>query len=190
MKQKLLISTKKVLKLLKYYLNQQNINIDDHSTIKVGGFYWTTGDNQKSKRYLPSTIRQKMSIGSPISLSLNHESSVALQEMLNNGFEPLFAMHHMHRALQESDPRAIWVEATIAAELAIKEVLVRKNPHIKILIEKLPSPPLEVLYKQVLKEYFGEESPYVKIIRDGANKRNTIVHNPFTNNISFIEAQE
>ncbi len=59
---------------------------------------------------------------------------------LLTGEEPLIAMTHLHRAVNEPLPRHKWIDATIAAELAVKEFLIRKCPELRSLLERLPSP--------------------------------------------------
>lgn len=102
----------------------------------------------------------------------------AVQSSLSNGIEPLIAMRHIHRAKLEKMPHHKWVDATIAAELAIKEVLVRACPNIGTLLLEMPSPPLNKLYGAILEEYLGERSPFLAEIRNGVEVRNKLVHKP------------
>lgn len=73
-----------------------------------------------------------------------------LQESLDEEFEPLLAMRHLHRAKNELIPHHKWIDATIAAELAIKEVLIQAKPDLEALLLEVTSPPLTKLYGSVL----------------------------------------
>jgi hypothetical protein len=110
------------------------------------------------------------------SMPLNDETRSALQEGLDKDFRPFLAMRHLYRAMQESSPRFKWIDATIAAELAIKEFLARKQPDLEVLLVHLPSPPLLRLYREVLEKHAGEKSPYWKELDNGSQKRNKLVH--------------
>jgi hypothetical protein len=113
-----------------------------------------------------------------------------LQHAVDNGIVPFVAMRHLYRAIREGNPRFKWIDATIAAELAIKEALLRAHPEISVLLLDLPSPPLTKLYGSVMKEYFGTESPYKKIFQNGVTKRNILVHSPKEDDVSLDEATQ
>jgi hypothetical protein len=87
------------------------------------------------------------------------------------------AFQHLHRAMCDY-PRHAWINATIAAELAIKEFLSRYKPELKTLLIEVPSPPLHKLYGPVLKSLAGQESPKVKELAKGAETRNKLIHRP------------
>ena len=88
-------------------------------------------------------------------------------------------MEFLQKAINDSDSRHKWIYATIATELAIKEFLMKKNPILEVLLNEVPSPPLDKLYGKILKEYCGIE-PYMKIkdIQYGVKIRNLVVHRP------------
>ncbi len=102
-----------------------------------------------------------------------------IQKCLDNKIEPPIALDFLYKAMNENDSRHKWIYATIAAELAIKEFLIIKNPKLEVLINELPSPPLDKLYGKILKEYGGFE-PYMKIkdIQYGVKVRNQLIHRP------------
>lgn len=101
---------------------------------------------------------------------------------------PLFGMHHLHRAKKDDIARNKWIDATIAAELAVKEVLIRAEPSIETLLLEMPSPPLDKLYGSILKTYLGEPSPYVMHIKKGVEIRNKLVHKPSKIDIELQDA--
>jgi len=111
-----------------------------------------------------------------------------LQESLDNEFDPILGLRHLHRAKNESIPHHKWIDATIAAELAIKEALIRAKPELEKLLLELPSPPLTKLYGPILEEYLGERSPYLSVIRKGVEIRNKLVHRPKEQHIDTQEA--
>jgi len=130
------------------------------------------------------------SLGFKHSMPLNEQTRAALQEGLDKDFRPFLAMRHLYRAMQESSPRFKWIDATIAAELAIKEFLARKQPDLEVLLVHLPSPPLPKLYREVLEKCAGERSPYWKELDQGAQKRNKLVHQHEAISVTDAEAIE
>ena len=124
--------------------------------------------------------------------NLDEQNLKNVQTWLDNNIEPFVALDFLSKAQNESDPRYKWIYATIAAELAIKEFLIAKYPNLEVLLNELPSPPLDKLYGKILKEYEGIE-PYMKImdIQTGVKIRNHLVHRPrinipITNQNAFI----
>jgi hypothetical protein len=109
---------------------------------------------------------------------LNEANAEAIQQYLDGGFETFFALRHLHRAKSEHNPRYKWLEATIAAELAIKEFLIRKKPEIETLLLEVPSPPLHKLYGSVLESFTNQRSPKLKELAEGARIRNKLIHRP------------
>ncbi|PWG78050.1 hypothetical protein [Pararcticibacter amylolyticus] len=94
------------------------------------------------------------------------------------GIKPFFAFNHLHKAFNEFNTRHQWINATICAELAFKEFLATYDDKCVSLITYAPSPPLPILYKQVLFEQTGEKSPFAKELGDGATIRNNLIHKP------------
>jgi hypothetical protein len=101
-----------------------------------------------------------------------------VQRLLGSREEPLIAFEHLHGAMQMGDPRFRWIEATVAAELAIKEVLIRLEPRLESLLIEVPAPPIGKLYGPVLESIAGERSLYASELSKGAEKRNRLVHRP------------
>ncbi|MFK8162334.1 MAG: hypothetical protein AB8H12_07700, partial [Lewinella sp.] len=110
-----------------------------------------------------------------------------IQDIIDSGEYPLLAMQHLYEARRGSNNRSRWIEAAIAAEIAVKEILVLIEPKYKNLLVELPSPPIRKLYGVILEELTGERSPYVSALEKGAAKRNEIVHKPESGQ---IETQE
>jgi len=162
-------ATRKTLNLIKYFLNQLELK---EMLFGGKGVYWSI-DKTEWKR-LPQTF----SIAGDVRIfrHLNEDTAVFIQKYLREGPEPFFALRHLHRAIEENNPRYKWIDATIAAELAIKEFLIRLKPELEALVLEVPSPPLDKLYGPILKSYAGIPSPKLKEIREGAKIRNNLIH--------------
>lgn len=96
--------------------------------------------------------------------------------LVARGITPFFAFTHLHKAFAEVDTRQQWINATVSAELGIKEFLIQYDAHTQSLITYMPSPPLDILYDKVLKDYTSESSPYAKELSKGATLRNKLIH--------------
>lgn len=121
-------------------------------------------------------------------IPLNQASIGFIQAELNSGIKPLIGARHLHRARNEAIPHHKWIDATTAAELAIKEILIRAQPELERLLTEVPSPPLPKLYGPLLEHYLGERSPHVNVIRKGVETRNALVHRPGAVHIDPQEA--
>lgn len=119
---------------------------------------------------------------------LDEESAGIIQEYLGNNEEPFIALRHLQRAKEETTPRYMIIEAAIAAELAIKEFLSRKYPHLKGLLVELPSPPINKLYGSILETYHGKKYPSINQLQKIATHRNDFVHKPESTELSFESA--
>ena len=164
-------ATKKVLYLIKYCLNCTDLNEDLFST---KGIYWSI-DKSKWKS-LPGITDAILDI--QVIIPLNEKTSKSIQNYIENNFEPFLALRHLHKAKRENNPRYKWIDATIAAELAIKEFLSRYEPKIGTILLEMPSPPLRKLYGSILEYYTNERSPKVNELDKGAEKRNKLIHRP------------
>jgi hypothetical protein len=172
------IASKTVVSLLKYHLRHMAIS---EQLFSIRGATWTTGDGEYND--LPSSLSGSISWHSTELLRAN--TIVNIQSSIDESIEPLIAMRHLHRAQEENIAHHKWIDATIAAELAVKEVLSSKKPELEVLLMEMPSPPLAKLYGSILEEYLGERSPYLKFIREGVEVRNRLVHKPYAESIDL-----
>ena len=179
----LITATKIVVSLLKYYLRHTGIS---EQLFSAKGVMWATSDGVYNE--LPSSISTYISCHSSEPLRANTITNI--QSSIDENLKPLIAMRHLHRAKEENIAHHKWIDATIAAELAVKEVLSTAKPELKVLLFEMPSPPLAKLYGSILKEYLGERSPYLKFIREGVEVRNRLVHKPHTENINLQDAND
>lgn len=143
------------------------------------GFEWLDSNGVWRQAYSGDT--SAILTGMRSTLPLRDPDTVsALQDLLNVGYEPLEALRHLHRAEREDDARSKWIEATIAAELAVKEVLLRLRPELSALLLEVPSPPIEKLYGKILEAYSGTPSKHRNRLAEGAAVRNRLLHRPGT----------
>jgi len=177
-------SVKKVLVPIKYCLKCISLGENLISNTKI---YWS----KYKKNWKPFPSRIYMTLDDRGLWQLNKETAKDIQKYIQNDFKPFFALRHLHRAINENNPRYKWIDATIAAELAIKEFLIRREPCIETLLLEVPAPPLHKLYGSILKKYNdGEKSPKVNELQKGAAIRNNLIHKPENTKISIKEANK
>jgi len=175
------LATKRVLNLVKYGLNCINL---DERLISHKSAEWSI--DKAEWKILPSKITATLDSYGIHPLNTNTVS--AIQQCIQNGFEPFLALRHLHKARIENIPHYKWIDATIAAELAIKEFLIRLKPEIATLLLEMPSPPLHKLYGTVLESFGMQRSPKIKQIARGVEIRNKLVHKPEEMKITPEEA--
>ncbi|EJA3105377.1 hypothetical protein MWT34_004594 [Vibrio vulnificus] len=161
--------TRQVLSMLKYHLNHYDI---EEQLFSIKSELWGIGEQELHE--LPSEFC--VSVSSTSICPLREDIGVLIQSSVDNKVEPLLAMRHLHRAKSEFSSHHKWIDATIAAELAIKEVLSKARPELEPLLLDMPSPPLSKLYGKIMAEYLGEPSPYKSKIDQGVQMRNKLVH--------------
>ena len=176
-------SVRDLLALLKYHLRHFDLREGSFSVLSER---WETSLGEQ--RDFPTTF--SISHENFSNQPLNEVTHDAVQVALQNGVHPLIAMRHLHRAKQESQPHHKWIDATIAAELAVKEVLCRAHPGMELMLVEMPSPPFSKMYGSLLKHYLGEESPFRKKLISGQEKRNSLVHRPGSLEVDRQEAND
>jgi len=169
--------------LLKQELHRYDINDE-----LIGNSYceWSLGDNQWFSP--PRELRVDVELSSLGNLGAITAKS--LQEVLFEDEEALVATSYLHQARNSRNRRYRWIYATMAAELAVKEILVRIEPKLQKIVETLPSPPLNRLYGDVLESIAGVRSTDLSTLQDGAQRRNQLVHNPRSPTPTFNEVRE
>lgn len=170
---RLQVEAMNILKLLKYFYGIYHIDeqllMDESYTWSIDGETWHAVPDRRELKWIPASRKFVLPDNLFIQLLQCHDQNIT----------PFYAFDHLHKAFaDEFNPRHQWINGTIALELAIKEFLGRLDSRIIYLIENVPSPPLPKLYKNVLKDYTGEESPYIPIVKKGMEKRNKLVHHP------------
>jgi len=110
--------------------------------------------------------------------NMNESYAKRLQKLLLENEEALVATNYLHQARNAESGRYQWIYATIAAELAIKEVLARMEPKLQVILSTLPSPPLNKLYGDVLESVAGVRSEGLNRLQTGAEIRNKLLHSP------------
>ena len=173
---------KSLIEAMKYHLRNRYIR----ETLGSKGTWWSKDGN--AWRVWPQQMSCVVS-SEAIPVFKERECKI-IQKCLNEHRPALLGMRHLHRAMNEPQPRYKWIDATIAAELAIKEFFAIKFPETQILLLELPSPPLGKLYGKVLKAFCGQESPMRKILDNGAVVRNELIHKPTEKKIDLQEAND
>ena len=177
-------AAKRFVHVLKYYLAEHAL--DEGVSVKLDGKAWSM--NGTDWRQYPYAVTAKLLLYRG-HLPFDELSQSGIRELLLSGEQLLpFSMKHLHRAFTELDPKHKWIEATIAAELAIKEFLIRFHPPLETFILEVPSPPLPKMYGAVLKSFAGVESPMKTELDKGAQTRNKLIHRPLQLDISDEDA--
>ena len=146
----------------------QELELDEPRMLMSGASQWSfDGHNWVT---LPINIIMTGATLRP-TYSLDAEWKGHIQAIFDLHEEPFIAFEHLHEARRGRGARFTWIEATIAAELAIKEALSRLEPRLMPLLLEVPAPPLRKLYGAILKNVAGERSPYVSKL-DRACRRN------------------
>jgi len=179
-------AVRRVLEYVKFFLGRYEIS--DEVASEISTFTWAMDRNSHEYRHSPGKISGK--IGVNFQQELNHDIRLKLQHGINENIQPFFAMRHIYRAIQEKNPKFKWIDATIAAELAIKEALIRKEPKLAALIEHVPSPPLSKLYGELMEIYLGRRSEFCKILNEGAAIRNKLIHQPLEHRVTESQAED
>jgi len=128
--------------------------------------------------------------GVPAYLPLDGQTSGLVQDAVARQCSHITALRYLHRARRELEGNHKWIDATIAAELAIKEVLMMVEPKLATLLLELPSPPLRKLYGPSLKHYTQQNCPNRAKLVEGAEKRNELVHRPGQPTVGYREAAD
>lgn len=169
--------------LLKQELHRYDINDE---LIGNSHYEWSLGDNQWFS--IPGGLR--INIGLSSLGNLNAITARSLQELLSDNEEALVATSYLHQARNSMNRRYQWIYATMAAELAIKEILVRIEPKFQVILGTLQSPPLNRLYGDVLESVAGVRSTNLSRLQNGAQIRNQLVHNPRSPTPNFNEVND
>lgn len=169
--------------LLKQELHRYDINDE-----LIGNCYyeWSLGDNQWYR--IPRGL--SVDVGAYSLGNLGEKTVKHLQELLSEDEEALVATNYLHQARNSMNRRYQWIYATMAAELAVKEIIVRIEPKFEVILTTLPSPPLNKLYGDVLESVAGVKSTSLTTLQNGARKRNKLVHNPKSATPTLNEVNE
>lgn len=174
-------SINNVLSLTKYVFGQVKI---DEALYIPNGFFWS----RDKTKWNPILTKRTLTVDVQIEYPLDTSTSKIIQNYLENNFTPFYALRHLHKSKRETNARYKWIDATIAAELAIKEFLIRLKPELETLLLEMPSPPLHKLYGSVLESFTKERSPRLSELNKGAETRNKLLHRPNETTVTDNEA--
>lgn len=177
----------RVLSLIKYHLKHYSIpeTLGSYKSMKWGNSLETLHQVRGIYYGDLTTVLDSFSYR-----RIDAEWQGFVQSALDAKIEPLLAMRHLHRAKHEPHPHHKWIDATIAAELAVKEILIRNSPFLAEILLEVPSPPLSKLYGKLSAHYLGARSPYVSKLQDGQTIRNELVHRPASKKIDAQKAND
>ena len=177
----LMISVERVVTGLKYYLNRCRVS----DRVIGTEFFWQSNTENDVKirfplRFITSAFQD---------VWLDDTGTKRLQAYLDSNIEVLTSgLRHLHRARNEENPVFQWIDATIAAELAIKQCLIHLKPDLETLLLEVPSPPLTKLYGVVLQSVTGQRSSKLSALGKGIETRNKLIHRPTAQTIDEEEA--
>lgn len=174
-------AARRVFDCLKYYLSQGSI---DDQLFGVKSHHWSVDKDVWNWMPILGSVVGREVYQEP----LTPKTAEFVQQFIDASRETFVSLQHLHRARQESSPRHRWIDATIAAELAIKEFLIRLRPEIAPVLLHCPSPPLHKLYGEILESFVQERSPKLKQVNEGVQRRNELVHKPESKRIHPQEA--
>ena len=158
-----------------FELTLQELRLYDERHVTSGPREWSRDGSTWHE--VPHKIRMTGVEGYPV-YKLDTKWTAHLQQLVGAGEQPFLASQHLHEARRHRGTRFRWIEATTAAELAIKEALLRIEPTFAPLLLEMPAPPLGRLYGSVLEAVSGERSPFLKALQKGIEVRNRLVHRP------------
>ena len=176
-------AARKLLYLIKYCFG--NVELSE-KLMSIKGNFWSL--DQAEWKQLPMVLTSRLEIRTFV--NLNEDTARILQKYMEDDMEPFLALKHLQRARTENSPRHRWIDATLAAELAIKEFLIRFKPDMETFLLEVPSPPLHELYGAVLESFVQERSPKLREIAKGVEIRNRFVHKPKEEHISVEQASK
>lgn len=177
-------ATKKTLDALKFFFNWEDMK---ETSFSIKGTYWSL--DKIEWNLAPSIISAIVKVKNVTNLTEN--TLRYIQNYLDGqGWEPFLALRHLHKAKIESNPQFKWIDATIAAELAVKEFYIRLAPQLETLLLEVPSPPLAKLYGSIMDSLIHVKSPKLKEIIKGVEIRNKLVHRPSEIKIDINDANK
>jgi hypothetical protein len=132
--------------------------------------------NARTQFPIPREIVDHLDVSRPRYRSLDRLVASRVATRFATGEHALLATAYLREAKQKRGTRFRWVAATTAAELAVKEVLVRLEPKLESVLLTIQSPPLRELYGPALHAFGGEVSPFVSQLHKGTETRNKLIH--------------
>lgn len=164
-------AVRQLVGLLKQQLNRYMISDDLIGNLR---FEWSLVDN----KWHP--IPRGLKIFGDVSSfgNLNDRNAETIQRLLSENEDALISIGFLHEAINSPNRRYKWIYATIAAELAIKEIIARIEPKLQVILTTLPSPPVNRLYGAVLESVAGVKSEGLGELQRGAEIRNQLLHSP------------
>lgn len=146
-------SVKKVISLIKYCLNE--FTIEEQLVFRMD-LEWSEDNNDY--HLIPRAGEGRFGYLQRCFKIEAYEK--AIQSYIDSDFRPFVALKYLHRAIRGDSTAFSIIDATIAAELAIKEFLIQREPKLELILMELPSPPIYKLYGPILKNCYEDETAY------------------------------
>lgn len=144
--------------------------------------------DQETWKKGPSDIEAHISFSQPYNLT--QERKDYIQEQLSNERLPFIAFKYLIKAKNEDELEIKWINATIAAELAIKEFYMNYDKKFNYIMLKMPSPSLDRMYGEMLESITGKKGTKVQSIKKGVEIRNSLVHSPSKQKLSTPQVNQ
>jgi hypothetical protein len=157
-KQVLLSAATRFLKLLIWHLQ-----IDaPPNFIQTSALYWGI---KEGNYYIVGLKRQEISANSPVGITWDEGDRLTLQALWDTGAQEPLAHELLREAkmLSGSSPRSALLTVATALETGVKTYIAQTAPQTKGLIDKLPSPPIDQLFRNylpILHASLGQDVPY------------------------------
>ncbi|PEM43972.1 zinc chelation protein SecC [Bacillus toyonensis] len=144
--------------------------------------------DQETWKEGPSDLEAHISFSQPYNLT--QERKDYIQGQLNNERLPFIAFKYLIKAKNEDELEIKWINATIAAELAIKEFYMNYDEKFSLILLEMPSPPLYKMYGKILESITGKKCTKLKSIQKGVEVRNSLVHSPSAQELSTPQVNQ
>ncbi|PGM84729.1 zinc chelation protein SecC [Bacillus cereus] len=144
--------------------------------------------DQETWKKGPSDLEAHISFSQPYTLT--QERKDYIQGQLNNERLPFIAFKYLIQAKNEDESEIKWINATIAAELAIKEFYMNYDEKFSFILLEMPSPPLYKMYGKMLESITGKKCTKLKSIQKGVEIRNSLVHSPSEQKLSTPQVNQ
>ena len=149
--------------------------------------YEWSEDEQNWKRLPAQQPPQPLAL--TIVTNLNLQNHDALRKLVASGHKPLTSSTFITLARQSKAPQVKWILAAVAAEIGIKEGLVKLNPALETELTARRTPRIEKLFGPYLEGVTGVASPFARAIQDGADVRNALVHSAHATMVDELQAE-
>lgn len=156
------------------------------STASPNSYEWS--DDDANWKRLP-VQHAPLALALTIVTNLNIGNHDALRSSVAAGNKPLTSSTFITLARQSTAPQVKWILAAVAAEIGIKEGLVKLDPALETELTARRTPRVEKLFGPYLERITGAASPLARAIQEGADIRNSLVHSAHATMVDGLRAE-